>query len=114
MVPAAKLVDIFSFGTQLYLGAGRTVAARAETINDVGECDTEQMILVVHNFFVKAIHNFFPQDALGLAKAYFSVPCFRKTFEQKQGKMGSYTDFTANTAIANLLAAYTHTAASRS
>ena len=103
VLSAAELIDTLPFGTQMYLGAGGAVAARAEMIDDVGERQTEQMISVVHNVIVKAIHTLFPQDALGSDKAYLSAPCSRKTFDQERGKMGSYAEFTANTAITNLL-----------
>ena len=72
------------------------------------------MISVVHNVVVKAIHTLLLQDALGLAKAYFSAPRFRKTFEKERGKMESYAYFTVNRFIVNLLSAYTYTTASRS
>ena len=41
MVSTVEIIDIFLFGMQLYLGVGGTVAARVETIDDMGECQTE-------------------------------------------------------------------------
>ena len=70
VVYAAERIYIFSFGTQMYLGSGRTVAAQADTIDGVSKRKTKQMILVVHNVVFREIHTLFPKDVLGLDKTY--------------------------------------------